>query len=238
MHQKNGKELQLISTQEHWKEKGVALVIAHPDDESLFWSVIEIWRQADIPAFVILMTLGQKGNLAGVKQQDLTEERVTAERQKEFISAMSVLGMSYVILPFVDYELRYTSAEEMDKAVLRILRAHSFAALFSFSPDIFLEDFDHVDHNVTGQVAEVAAGGVNISRLMPDLQPVPEKRPELWLLTDDQHRATHTAPLTPEQEKARLDYLHSFYPSQFPAEDEPQHAGIFAKLPHYYAKVR
>jgi len=238
MNQKHREKLQFINAQEHWKEKGIALVIAHPDDESLFWSVIAIWRQADIPAFVILMTLGQKGNLAGVKKSQLTDELVAKERQKEFINAMSALGMSYAILPFVDHQLRYVSPEEMDRGVLRILRTHSFAAVFSFSPDILLEDFDHVDHNVTGQVTKVAAGAVNVSRFMPDLQPVPDKRPELWLLTDDHNRATHTVPLTPEQEKARLDYLHFYYPSQFPTEDTAQHAEIFAKLPHYYAKVR
>jgi len=30
-----------IVIQKQWQEKGVGLVLAHPDDEGLFWSLVE-----------------------------------------------------------------------------------------------------------------------------------------------------------------------------------------------------
>jgi len=30
-----------IVVQKNWQEKGVGMVLAHPDDEALFWSLVE-----------------------------------------------------------------------------------------------------------------------------------------------------------------------------------------------------
>ncbi len=218
-----------------WKEKGVVIVTAHPDDEALFFGTILQLKKAGVPITVIVMTLGELGSLHGVPESELTNERVKEVRRKELENGMKAIGASYEILPFADFALRYEAPEKLEVALLDVVRRIQPAAIFSFLDQEVTFQFDHPDHNTTGHLARVVGAGSDMQRYpnkenFPNAVPAMDRRPELYLWTTDKGVATHTVKLTKPERRTRNEYLKTHYPSQFSEADEKNWSKIFDNI--------
>lgn len=221
-----------------WREHGAVLLIAHPDDEALFWGTLHVLLKEKIPVTVMLMTLGEQGSIHGMAKHETTAEKVKEIRQKEFTEAIASLGVQLQILSHPDFRLAFVPTEQLFLSVLHAVRAANPDVIFSFWEKEFTKHFNHVDHNLTGKIAEMVGEATDLPRY-PDQNEYPnfanamEHRPEYFAWTTDRRSASHKVKLTKKTRAERNAYLHTYYPSQFPEETKDEWV---AKFDHITAK--
>lgn len=180
-------------------------------------------------------------------QPDLTPEQVAEWRRQEFVGAMQQLGVQAEVLNFADFGLATLPFRNLALPLLNLLRGHDFGAVFTFHPYEITAEFDHPDHNRTGEATRFAATAQNVKNLAtPPLidsktHPATATRPDLFFWTTDKTQATHQQKLGKKARKRRNRYLKENYPSQFPAAKEKRWGTIFdraVKKKEYYQRVR
>ena len=198
------------------------------------------------------MTLGEMGEV--VNQPGLDAKQVAQVRQTEFNQAMGSIGANHESMGFADLALSTLNFRIMAMPMLDLLRSKDFAALFTFHPYEITPDFDHPDHNITGQVARFAASAQDVRKLQtgpfissPVSHQATENRPELYFWTTDKNVATHKIGLSKKVRQNRDNYLTDHYPSQFPRKSQSRWGKIFDRITYkgllqghqeYYQRVR
>lgn len=198
------------------------------------------------------MTLGEMGEV--VYQPGLDTKQVAQVRQTEFGQAMDSIGADYHLMGFVDLALSTLNFRIMAMPMLDLLRSKDFAALFTFHPYEITLEFDHPDHNITGQVTRFAASAQDVKKLQTGpfiASPVSHQatgdRSELYFWTTDRNVATHRVVLPEKVRQNRDNYLIDNYPSQFPRKSQSRWGKIFDRITYkgflqghqeYYQRVR
>ncbi len=185
------------------------------------------------------------GSVSG--QPDLNPHEVAEIRRLEFAQAMTSLGIAYEIFEFGDFSLATMPFRNIALPLLNLLREKDLAAIFTFHPYEITPDFDHPDHNLTGEAARFAATGQNIKHLKVGPQAngkqevqATNSRPELYFWTTNESQATHQIKVGKKSNKRRQKYLSENYPSQFPRQTKKHWGTIFDRFgkKEYYQRVR
>lgn len=151
---------------------------------------------------------------------------IAQRRVREFNAGTNSLGIQPKQFDFGDGMLDFQSLETMVKEVLQFVRAHQFAAIFSFHPQEITMQFDHRDHEVAGRIAQHVGEKMDVQGYAPEF-PATEFRPDLYLWTTDKYRATHRKRISKKDRKKRNNYAKEFYPSQFHHQNKKRWSRIF-----------
>ncbi len=191
------------------------------------------------------MTLGDLGSVDG--QTELNPSEVAEIRKKEFAQAMTSLGIAYEVMGFGDFSLSTMPFRNIALPLLNLLRAKDLGAIFTFHPYEITPNFDHPDHNLTGEATRFAAAGQDVKNLktgpLSDDQvevSATVDRPELYFWTTNESQSTHQLKIGKKSRQRRRNYLSENYPSQFPRQTQKRWGTIFDSFgkKEYYQQVR
>jgi LmbE family N-acetylglucosaminyl deacetylase len=189
--------------------------------------------------------LGDLGSIDG--QPDLSPAKVAEVRRQEFTKAMTSLGIAYEVFEFGDFSLSTMPFRNIALPLLNSLREKDLAAVFTFHPYEITPNFDHPDHNLTGEATRFAASGQDVKNLkvgsLADGKtefPATTDRPELYFWTTNEDQATHQLKIGKKSSRRRQKYLSENYPSQFPRQTKKRWGTIFDRFgkKEYYQQVR
>lgn len=195
------------------------------------WSV---FVEAGISPHIIFLTAGELGI---PHDSNLQPIEMAIIRQEEAAHAAEYLQATLTLLSFPDLQLPYVPIQELISAVLPIVRNTQTDALFSFDPYETTYMFDHPDHNVAGLVAKHVGAAADVTHFMPESSAL-SRRPELYLWTSDQNKATHQVSITEEMAERRDAFLIDHYPSQFQASKKNEWVEVFDAVKEGYIRVR
>ncbi len=123
-------------------QETLVAVLAHPDDEMGFASVLAHYAEKGTRVFLISLTAGQKG-VRPHNQIDGTEELVRVRRE-EFENVGRILGAEEArVLEFVDQELLGAAQGEVRRRLQEVLEELRPRAVITFGPDGITGHPDH-----------------------------------------------------------------------------------------------
>lgn len=159
----------------------------------------------------------------------MTPEQLKQVRRVEFSNAARSLPITPDIHDLGDLQLSFQPFEQLVVEMLKVIRSHQFAALFSFHPSEITPRFDHPDHLMAGKLTQFVGATADVHHFHPEF-PATHQRPELYLWASVDHLASHHLLLTVEHRQRRDQYLVDHYPSQFILDQKDQWAPIFDQI--------
>jgi LmbE family N-acetylglucosaminyl deacetylase len=131
----------------------VLLVVAHPDDDTIFAGTLALLRHSGIAVQVVYLTSGEDGiDRTGQYQPG---EALARARRVELLRALSVLGVDRppVVLEFPDGKVKDVPIQSIEQQILAILQVTHPSTVFAFGEDGYT---GHPDHQAAGEATENA----------------------------------------------------------------------------------
>ena len=122
--------------------RALALLLAHPDDESFFAAgTIAKCVAEGVRVGLLCATRGERGATSDL----CSINELPAVREEELREAARILGIHEIdLLPYEDQQLASAPMEEMRRAVVRTLRRLRPEVVFTFDPDGSNQHTDHI----------------------------------------------------------------------------------------------
>ena len=134
--------------QESKSDIKIALILAHPDDESFIPSgTIAKYSQQGVKIIYLCATHGEAGH-DGLLDKDLPAKRVKQIRLKELKNACNTLGISNLfVFDYPDGHLREMDPSQPIKELVRFLRSYQPEIIITFDPTGITHHTDHITIN-------------------------------------------------------------------------------------------
>src|SRR5215469_5830029 len=110
---------------------GLLLVLAHPDDETLFGGTVARYTSAGVDAGLICGTRGERGKTSGL----CSVEELGRVRESELRESARILGIHRLeILPYVDQQLHAAPHDEIRRHIVALVRELRPQVVITFDP--------------------------------------------------------------------------------------------------------
>lgn len=151
-------------------------------------------------------------------------------RRQEFLQMTERKQFKSKIFDYGDLQLYFQDKVKIYNEVLAFIRDIAPAAIFSFSPFEAMSGFDHLDHEVAGNIARFVGGSSDVHHHLPEVKGM-DYRPELFLRTEQKQKKKNVKlKIGKKSNKRRLEHLEQNYPSQFNPKDKDQWQEIFDRI--------
>ncbi len=226
--------LQPIEIEERWKDNGAFGVLSHFDDETIFWGLLNKFKQSGVNTTIAYLTGGELGRPSHVGE--ISSDQVKINRLEEMQQISSILGISFIPLDLGDMRISPDRYLEIIHIVMDCMRAANPGVAFGFDEFDNMLRIRHQDHNAAGMYLTHAANGADVHGYpYSSLRPM-KMRPDLLNRTTRLLDSTHYIQYSQQDLEDQAEYFLNFK-TQTTQEDLPAIKKIFKKVSEVHAGV-